>query len=99
MAAESLEQRVKTLENWKAEHIMDYAEHKKEDVKRHSDLVSAIQANTVAMDGAVTLYRDVVGVIRIGKGIQDFLLFITKWGVVGSISLYVADFVKTYMVS
>lgn len=98
---QELEQRVVALEAWKKEHLMDYEQHEKVEAERHDALVKAVTANTEAigaftqeMQGIIELYRDAVGVVRIGKGLQNFAIFITKWGALGTVSLFIAKWVK-----
>ena len=106
MSIKELQQRIDSLEQWKSEHMMDYAEFKITSVNQHKELMVAVGANTAAMSnqteemkGLLQLYRDAIGVVRIGKGIQQFTVSITKWGIVGTGSVYLASFIKDYFMN
>lgn len=59
--------------------------------RRFRELITATEANTVAVSklvqetqGVVSLYRDVEGVYRFGKTAQQFGVWLIKWPVIGA---------------
>lgn len=73
-------------------HIKRFDAYRTEQDGRIDRLCAILQQNTVAIDnltesteGVISLYNDVNGSIRLGKGVQNFCIWLAKWGVVGGV--------------
>lgn len=78
--------------------IERFEQHERDEKRVTSDLFKSQQANTDAIadlakllskliedtSSIVRLQRDFQGAARIGNGVQGFLLWLLKWGVIGT---------------
>lgn len=78
--------------------IERFEQHERSEKRVTSDLFKAQQANTDAIakitdsvsklvedtGDIIKLHRDFQGAARVGKGVQGFLLWLLKWGVIGT---------------
>ena len=65
--------------------------HILQEEQKFNSMIEAVQENTKSINiltsetrSIVELHRDFSGAARVGKGIQSFLLWVVKWGVIGS---------------
>ena len=77
----------------------DFEEHRKENQQAMRDLIAATQANTEAVQkiaestaGVVQLYADIQGAARVGIALQNFTIWLAKWGVVGASAATVLNY-------
>ncbi len=59
-----------------------------ENTRVTSELALSMSKIADSTKGVVQLYQDVQGVARLGDGLQKFLLWLAKWGVIGSALTY-----------
>lgn len=64
--------------------------HEQEETKKFDAMIDAVNHNTKSIESLteetraiVDLHRDLQGTARVGKSIQSFLLWCTKWGAIG----------------
>lgn len=64
--------------------------HEQGETKKFDAMIDAVNQNTKSIEhltdetrAIVDLHRDLQGTARVGKGIQSFLLWLTKWGAIG----------------
>lgn len=64
--------------------------HEAEETKKFDAMIDAVNSNTKSIDkltdetrAIVDLHRDLQGTARVGKSLQSFLLWCTKWGAIG----------------
>lgn len=65
--------------------------HECEEAKKFDAMINAVNQNTTSIDkltdetrSIVELHRDLQGTARIGKSVQNALLWLVKWGAVGT---------------
>ena len=78
--------------------------HEASETKKFNDMISAVNKNTESINKLagetveiVKLYRDLQGATRVGKRVQDFLFWLTKWGTLGAILGGVIIWVKKHV--
>ena len=97
-----LESDTSSLKAWKEVHVKDYDAFKADTEGGLDKVVEAVYQNTHTMTelikqtkGVVELHRDVSGAFRIAVKLQKFMIFLTKWGVVGGIVVLTTDWIRT----
>jgi len=65
--------------------------HETEEAKKFDAMINAVNQNTTSIDkltdetrSIVELHRDLQGTARVGKSVQNALLWLVKWGAVGT---------------
>lgn len=98
-----LKLRVESLEKWKSAHTLTYEQERKELNHKLLEVLGAVGENTKAIHqlteetrDILSLYRDAQGVFRIGKGIQDIVITVTKFGAIGALVMIIFKAFKTY---
>lgn len=83
-------------------HQRAFEDFKKEQEKRWDQVLDMVQQNTIATrnltkstEGIIQLYNDVHGAIRVGVGIQQFVIWSAKWGVVGTLIAAAVTYITT----
>ena len=80
------------------EHVERFEQHELDEVERSKQLFVAQQANTDAISELTTsvsavvegtssiiqLHQDFQGAARVGKGVQGFMIWLLKWGAIGT---------------
>lgn len=80
------------------QHVERFEQHEMDDVMKFDKLVAAQQRNTDAVSNltisvtslventssVVQLHKDLQGAARVGKGVQNFMLWLLKWGFIGA---------------
>lgn len=80
------------------QHVVRFEQHEQEEAEKFIKLVEAQQNNTDAIakltDSVsslvddtkviIQLSKDFQGAARVGKGVQNFMLWILKWGMIGT---------------
>lgn len=76
------------------EHIIECREEFRKGERRFDKLISCQEANTAAITSLVEetrdviqLHRDLQGAARVGKRVQGFMMWFSKWPVIG-VGLY-----------
>jgi hypothetical protein len=94
------------------QHVERFERHEAEEVERSKKLYEAQQKNTDAIkeltisvasvvegtSSLVQLTKDVQGAARVGKGVQGFLLWCLKWGVITTGIYHGVDWVVEYFI-
>lgn len=79
------------------QHVERFEQHEREEGDRFNKLVKAQQANADAVANLtrqvsslvgdtkeiIQLHKDFQGTARIGRGIQNFMMWLLKWGTIG----------------
>ena len=75
--------------------------HEAEEAKKFDAMINAVNQNTTSIDKLtdetrviVELHRDLQGTARVGKSVQSALLWLAKWGAIGTA---LAVFIKWIM--
>ena len=75
--------------------------HEAEEAKKFDAMINAVNQNTTSIDKLtdetrviVELHRDLQGTARVGKSVQSALLWLAKWGAIGTA---LAAFIKWIM--
>jgi len=65
--------------------------HESEEAKKFDAMINAVNQNTTSIDkltdetrSIVELHRDLQGTARVGKSVQNALLWLVKWGATGT---------------
>jgi len=65
--------------------------HETEEAKKFDAMINAVNQNTSSIDkltdetrAIVDLHRDLQGTARVGKSVQSALLWLAKWGAIGT---------------
>lgn len=65
--------------------------HESEEAKKFDAMINAVNQNTTSIDkltdetrSIVELHRDLQGTARVGKSVQNALLWLMKWGAIGT---------------
>lgn len=65
--------------------------HESEEAKKFDAMINAVNQNTSSIDkltdetrAIVELHRDLQGTARVGKSVQNALLWLMKWGAIGT---------------
>jgi hypothetical protein len=66
-------------ENWA--QLVDATTKSAECQRKNTEAIEKLVVSTSDM---VETYRDFQGVTRVGKGVQNLMLFLLKWGVIGT---------------
>lgn len=68
-----------------------FDKHEIEESKKFDAMINAVNQNTASIDkltdetrAIVELHRDLQGTARVGKSVQSALLWLAKWGAVGT---------------
>lgn len=68
-----------------------FDKHEVEETKKFDAMINAVNQNTASIDkltdetrAIVELHRDLQGTARVGKSVQSALLWLLKWGTVGT---------------
>ena len=68
-----------------------FNKHELEETKKFDAMINAVNQNTASIDkltdetrAIVDLHRDLQGTARVGKSLQNFLVWLLKWGAIGS---------------
>lgn len=91
---EKLDSQVERLND----HLERFEDHEAEDHKKFQRLLEAQQKNTDALSdltesvsyvvegtaSLIRLHKDFQGAARLGSGMQKFMLWMLKWGIVGT---------------
>ena len=79
------------------QHVLNFEEYKSQEADKFNKLLSTQQNNTDAISkltaslatlvddtsAVVQLQKDFAGAARVGKGVQDFMIWCMKWGAIG----------------
>lgn len=70
----------------------EFDQHRKEENQRIDALTLAMIENTEAIDelkrsteGVVQMYKDLQAAARVGNATQNFVIWVSKWGVAGTV--------------
>ena len=88
---------VAELNNKLEQHIISFEDYKVQEADKFDRLLSTQQENTDAISkltrsvselvkdtaAVVQLHKDFQGAARVGKGVQDFMMWCMKWGAIG----------------
>lgn len=80
------------------QHVNEFRDYRTEESEKFSHLLRAQQENTDAIakltrsvsrlvddtSAIVQLHKDFTGAARVGKGVQDFIVWCMKWGMIGA---------------
>lgn len=97
--------RLKELSTQFEAHITDlqglterFEKHQSEETRKFDAMINAVNQNTTSIDrltgetrAIVELHRDLQGTVRVGKSVQNALLWLVKWGAIG---VALAAFIK-----
>lgn len=68
-----------------------FDKHETEEAKKFDAMINAVNQNTTSIDkltdetrAIVELHRDLQGTARVGKSVQNALLWLMKWGAIGT---------------
>ena len=81
---DSLELKVDALHRRFDEHIKEESVERRELFKAIDDNSTAIREVAESVKGVVEIHRDLQGVARTGKTVQNFAIWLAKWGAIGS---------------
>ena len=77
-----------------------FDKHEQEETKKFDAMIEAVNSNTKSIDkladetrDIINLHRDLQGTARVGKSIQTFLLWCTKWGAIGGAFYYTGSWI------
>jgi ferritin-like metal-binding protein YciE len=83
-----------------------FDKHKTEAAKKFDAMINAVNQNTTSIDKLtdetqeiVELHRDLQGTARVGKSVQNALLWLVKWGAIGTALAAVIEWVLIFMKS
>lgn len=83
------------------DHILDsnkrwahYDNLQEKNMEATANLITNVADLTKATEGIVQLSTDIQGTLRIGAILQKFIIFIMKWGIVGTILSAMVAFIN-----
>ena len=80
------------------QHVVRFEKHEQEESDKFDKLINAQQENTDAISeltksvsslvddtsSIIQLHKDFQGAARVGRGVQDFMIWCLKWGAIGT---------------
>jgi hypothetical protein len=80
------------------QHVVRFEQHELDEGEKFDKLIKAQQANTDAIavltesvsslvddtSSIIKIHKDFQGAVRVGSGVQNFMLWLMKWGVIGA---------------
>ncbi len=84
------------------QHVERFEQHERNEQQGFDRLITAQQANTVAIADLTSSTREVVdlhkkfqGAAYVGRGVQGFMLWCLKWGLIGTAFVAGIDWLVT----
>lgn len=79
-------------------HVERFEQHELDEIKKFDRLIDAQQKNTAAISeltqsvskiiestsAVIRLHKDFQGAARVGKGFQNFMMWLLRWGAIGT---------------
>jgi len=89
------------------QHVIKFEKHEEEEGAKFDKLIEAQKINTAAVSeltrsvsslvddtsSVIQLHKDFQGAARVGRGVQDFMIWCLKWGAIGTGVVTVVMFV------